>query len=302
MQRRIFNRLALASLTGLAGEVTWAQTGTTTHSPENSAQWSVLEREAQGRLGVAVCDTRNGLWSGHRIDERFPMCSTFKWLAAAQVLRRVDQGMERLDRRIPFGREALLPWSPVTEKHAKGDGMTVGELCHAAITVSDNAAANLLLRSLGGPEGLTRFARQLGDPVTRLDRWEPALNEATPGDPRDTSSPRAMAELLRQTVLGPALSAGSRRQLSQWMQDTQTNLKRLGAGLPDSWQLGSKTGTGGHGSTNDVGIYWPRESAPIVVAVFLTESETPLTTREATIAKVAQHVFSSAGARSGPVK
>ena len=149
---------------------------------------------------------------------------------------------------------------------------------------------DLLLRSFGGPEGLTRFARQLGDPVTRLDRWEPELNEATPGDPRDTSSPRAMVELLRQAVLGPALSAGSRQQLAQWLQATQTNLKRLASDLPASWRVGSKTGTGAHGSTNDVGLYWLPDRAPIVVAVFLTETKASLEAREAVIAQVARRV------------
>jgi len=294
MQRRNFSRIALLSTATLASGLARAQTlagaEALARSPENTGQWPALERASQGRLGVAAFDTQSGEWLGHRLDERFAMCSTFKWLAAAHVLRRVDQGLERLDRRIEFGREALLPWSPVTEKHAGGAGMTVAELCHAAITVSDNAAANLLLRSLGGPEGLTRFARQLGDPVTRLDRWEPELNEATPGDPRDTSSPRAMVALLRQAVLGPALSAGSRQQLAQWLQATQTNLKRLAADLPASWRVGSKTGTGAHGSTNDVGLYWPPGRAPIVVAVFLTESKASLEVRESVIAQAGQLV------------
>jgi len=295
MQRRHFSRIALLSTATLASGLARAQTlagaEALAHSPENTGQWQALERASQGRLGVAVFDTQSGEWLGHRLDERFAMSSTFKWLAAAHVLRRVDQGLERLDRRIEFGREALLPWSPVTEKHAGGAGMTVAELCHAAITVSDNAAANLLLRSLGGPEGLTRFARQLGDPVTRLDRWEPELNEATPGDPRDTSSPRAMVALLRQAVLGPALSAGSRQQLAQWLQATQTNVKRLAADLPAPWRVGSKTGTGAHGSTNDVGLYWPPDRAPIVVAVFLTESKASLEVRESVIAQVARRVY-----------
>lgn len=284
MQRRNFNRMALVASAALASGRVSAQ------PPENTGQWQSLERESQGRLGIAVFDTQSGAWLGHRLDERFAMCSTFKWLAAAHVLHRVDHGLERLDRRIEFGRGALLPWSPVTEKHAGGAGMTVGELCHAAITVSDNAAANLLLRSFGGPEDLTRFARQLGDPVTRLDRWEPELNEAAPGDPRDTSSPRAMVELLRQAVLGTALSADSRQQLVQWLQATQTNLKRLAADLPSSWRVGSKTGTGAHGSTNDVGVYWLPDRAPVVVAVFLAESTASLEAREAVIAQVARRV------------
>ncbi len=288
MQRRDFHRLALLSCGALTPG--WAAAATTTEPPP----WQTIEAASQGRLGVAVLDTHSGQIAGHRLDERFPMCSTFKWLAAAHVLQRVDQGLERLERRIPFGPEALLPWSPVTEKHADGAGLTLAALCHAAITVSDNAAANLILRTLGGPEGLTQFARQLDDPVTRLDRWEPELNEATPGDARDTSSPRAMAGLLRRCVLGDALSASSRTQLAQWLQGTRTNAQRLAAHLPADWRVGSKTGTGGHGTTNDVGIYWPAGRAPLVVAVFLTESTARLESREAAIAQVAHAARNSA--------
>ncbi|MDE2413936.1 MAG: class A beta-lactamase [Comamonadaceae bacterium] len=289
MQRRDFHRLVLLSCGTLAQGLAYAADAAP--ALDKPGLWQAIESASQGRLGVAVLDTHTGRLTGHRLDERFPMCSTFKWLAAAHVLQRVDQGLERLDRRMPFGRDVLLPWSPVTEKHADGTGMTMGALCHAAITTSDNAAANLILRTLGGPEGLTRFVRQLHDPVTRLDRWEPELNEATPDDARDTSSPRAMVGLLRRCVLGDALSADGRGQLAQWLQDTQTNRKRLGAGLPARWRVGSKTGTGAHGTTNDVGIYWPQGRAPIVAAVFLTESQASLETREAAIARVARAVI-----------
>jgi beta-lactamase class A len=207
------------------------------------------------------------------------------------VLQRVDKGLDKLERRVPFGRDALLSWSPVTEQHADGRGMTLAGLCHAAVTVSDNAAANLILKTLGGPAGLTAFARQHGDTVTRLDRWEPDLNQALPGDERDTSSPRAMVGLLRELVLGQALSAAGRRQLTEWLQATETNSKRLAAGLPPGWRVGSKTGTGGQGTTNDVGVYWPPGRPPLVVAVFLTQSQASLAAREAVIARVAQAVF-----------
>lgn len=285
MQRRDFHRLALLSCGALTPGWVGAATTTDPHP------WQTIESASQGRLGVAVLDMHTGQIAGHRLDERFPMCSSFKWLAAAHVVHRVDRGLEQLDRRVPFGREVLLPWSPVTEKHADGTGMTVAELCQAAITISDNAAANLILRTLGGPEGLTQFARLLQDPVTRLDRWEPELNEATPGDARDTSSPRAMAALLQRCVLGDALSANAREQLAQWLQGTKTNLQRLAAGLPAHWRVGSKTGTGAYGTTNDVGVYWPAGRAPIVVAVFLTESKASPEHREAAIAKVARAVI-----------
>ena len=162
-----------------------------------------LERRHGGRLGVAVLDTAGaGLPVAHRGDERFALCSTFKLVAAAFVLARVDRGEESLERRITYGRDRLVTYSPATEKHAGGGGLTVGELCDAAVTLSDNTAANLLLESFGGPAGLTAFMRSLGDGVSRLDRWEPDLNEAAPSDPRDTTTPIAMLGLLRGTVVG----------------------------------------------------------------------------------------------------
>jgi beta-lactamase class A len=262
-------------------------------SSREAAPWPTLEAAAAGRLGVAVLDTATGQLAGHRLDERFPMCSTFKWLAAACVLQRVDAGHEQLERRVRFGREVLVPHSPVTAQHT-GEGMTLAALCEATITVSDNAAGNLLLQSFGGPEALTRYARTLGDSATRLDRWEPELNEATPGDPRDTTTPRAMATALHATLVGDALSARSRARLTRWMEATRTNTKRLRAGLPPGWRLGSKTGTGDRGTTNDVGVYWPPGRPPLVVAAYLTETEAPLETRQGALAGVARQVTQGA--------
>lgn len=254
--------------------------------------WEAIEALSGGRLGGAVLQA-DGRIEGHRLDERFPLCSTFKWLAAAHVLHRVDRGLERLDRRIRFGREVLLPHSPIAQKHV-GEGMTLGELCHATITTSDNAAGNLLLASFGGPEGLTAYARSLDDEVTRLDRWEPELNEATPGDARDTTSPRSMARLLRATLLGDALSPRSREQLARWLEACETNGQRLRAGLPAGWRMGSKTGGGGRGSTNDVGIFWPPGRPPVVVAVYITGTQAPAADRNGAIAAAARRVHGAA--------
>jgi len=251
--------------------------------------WAPIERSSGGRLGIAVLRA-GGRIDGHRLDERFPMCSTFKWLAAAHVLYRVDQGQEQLDRRVPFGRDVLKPNSPVTSLHADGDGMTMGELCHAAVTVSDNAAANLILSTFGGPAGLTRYAHSVGDDVTRLDRWETELNEARPGDPRDTTTPRAMARVLHAHLIGKVLSPAGREQLANWLQATQTNSRRLRVDLPEGWRMGSKTGTGARGTTNDVGIFWPPNRPPIVVAVFLTQSKAAEAARNGAIAQVARRV------------
>jgi len=262
-------------------------------SPGQDKSWAAIESRSGGRLGVAVLQA-DGRLEGHALDERFPMCSTFKWLAAAHVLQRVDRGIERLDRRIRFGREVLLPHSPVTEKHV-GEGMTLGELCHATITTSDNAAGNLVLASYGGPQGLTAYARSLGDHVTRLDRWEPELNEATPGDPRDTTTPRAMVQLLRKTLLGDALSPRSRDQLARWLEACETNGQRLRVGLPAGWRMGSKTGGGGRGTTNDVGIFWPPGRPPVLVATYITDTQAPPADRNGAIAAVARQIHGAAG-------
>lgn len=259
--------------------------------------WSAIEDATGGRLGVAVSDTGRECITGHRLDERFPICSTFKWLAAACVLHRVDSGIEHLDRRIRYGPDVLPEHSPVTARRAVDSGTTLRELCEATVVVSDNAAANLILDSFGGPGTLTRFARSIGDLETRLDRREPALNEAQPGDPRDTTTPRAMASTLRAAVLGDALFAASRVHLTAWLETTRTNLRRLRADLPSRWRMGSKTGTVPRGTINDVGVFWPPGRAPIIVAVYLTESPASLEVREGAIGRVAALVTRASAVR-----
>jgi beta-lactamase class A len=254
-----------------------------------SGAFARIEAESSGRLGVAALDTADGSRAGHRMDERFAMCSTFKLLAAAAVLARVDAGKEHLDRRVIYPKSDLVTYSPITEKHV-GDGMTLSELCEAAITVSDNTAANLLLASLGGPDGVTAFARSLGDTMTRLDRIETALNEATPGDPRDTTTPTAMLANIRALVLGDALSPPSRDQLKAWMLANKTGGGRLRAGLPGDWAVGDKTGSGEYGTTNDVGVIWPPGRAPIVVTIYFTETKAALEQRIAVLASVGRAV------------
>lgn len=244
-----------------------------------------LESLHGGRLGVSILDTGTGKRIGHRADERFPMCSTFKFLAAAQVLSRVDRGEERLDRRIAYTKDDLVAYSPVTEKRI-GAGMTLAELCHATITLSDNTAGNLLLASFGGPAGLTAFARSLGDQVTRLDRWETKLNEAIPGDPRDTTSPTAMLDDMRSLLLGDTLSPASRKQLADWLIATTTGDKRIRGGLPEEWRAGDKTGTSDNGVTNDIAIVWPPGRAPLLVTAYYAEYPQPQEARNAVIAEV----------------
>jgi beta-lactamase class A len=248
-----------------------------------------IEAGLKGRLGVAVLDTQTGERVRHRGAERFAMCSTFKWLAAAAVLKRADAGEESLDRLVRFGPEEIVAHSPATGARVR-EGMTLAALCEATVTLSDNTAGNLILKAIGGPAGFTAFARSIGDPVTRLDRWEPGLNEARPGDPRDTTSPDAMAATLRRLVLDDALSPGSRDRLAGWLAASKTGDARLRAGVPKDWRVGDKTGTGHNGTANDVGVIWPPGRRPLVVTVFITQTKAPLAERNAAIAEVARAV------------
>jgi beta-lactamase class A len=245
-----------------------------------------IEKKSGGRLGYAMLDTATGKSVSHRATERFPMCSTFKFLAAALILQRVEKGIEHLDRKVVFSTSDLVTYSPITEKRTGPNGMTIAELCLAAITMSDNTAANLLLASFGGPPALTQFLRSIGDPVTRLDRNETTLNEAKPGDPRDTTTPSAMLNNMHNLLLGDILSPASRDQLTQWLLKNTTGKARLQAGIPTDWKEGDKTGSGDNGTTNDIAILWPPNRAPILVAAYLTESPLSADGRNAILAEI----------------
>ncbi len=251
-----------------------------------------LEQNNGGRLGVAVLDTATGERSGHRVDERFPMCSTFKFLLSAAVLQRVDRHQETLDRAIAVPPKPLISNSPLTEPHAGGK-MTIADLCHAALTRSDNTAANLLLDTIGGPPAITSFSRSIGDPITRLDRNETSLNESLAGDPRDTTSPSAMAGDLKSILLGNLLSASSRDRLTKWMEANLTGLDRLRANLPPGWRAADKTGSNGEHTTNDIAVLWPASRPPIIVTAYITQCVGPESKRGAMLAEVGRLVRQS---------
>jgi beta-lactamase class A len=256
--------------------------------PESSLQeqLAAIERGIGGRLGVAALDTGTGKTLSYRSGELFAMCSTFKLLLAGCILSRVDTGKEHLKRPISYGKRDLLGYAPVTRAHVRQGAMTVGDLCAAAVEVSDNSAANLLLAQIGGPAGLTAFIRSLGNQVTRLDRTEPDLNSALPGDPRDTTSPAAMVDLMRKLLVGSALSAASQKQLTAWMEHSTTGGRRLRAGFPKDWRAGDKTGTGERGAMGDVGVFWPPGKPPILIAAYVMEGNTSRDVREQAIANV----------------
>jgi beta-lactamase class A len=221
------------------------------------------------------------------------MCSTFKFLAAAAVLKRVDEKKEKLDRFVPYGAKEILEYTPVTKEHLKDGGMTLGALCAAAIEQSDNTAGNLLLNAIGGPAGLTNFARTLGDRVTRLDRIEPDLNMAISGDERDTTTPAAICSDMQRLLLGDALSETSRRQLEDWLQHNETGGEMIRAGVPKNWIIGDKTGRGSNGATNDIAIMHPPGRAPILLAIYSVGSTATPNDRTAAIAEVAKIVAES---------
>lgn len=256
-------------------------------------QLAALEVRSRGRLGVAVRDTASRATIVWRGDEAFALCSTFKWLLVAAILARVDRGQERLDRLVRVQPKDLLAHSPVSARFVGTAGATVAQLCEATITQSDNAAANLLLPAIGGPAGLTRFLRRAGDHATRLDRIEPWLSEARPGDRRDTTTPRAMLDDLAHFLLGPALRPASRALLTGWLIANRTGDHRLRAGLPRQWRVGDKTGTGGHGSSNDVAIVWPTTRAPLLITSYLTQSPLDDDARNAIHAGVAAAIVAA---------
>lgn len=235
-----------------------------------------IEARIGGRVGVAALNTESGAWLIHRADQRFAMCSTFKWLLAAQHLVMAQEAPGWLDEVIQFGAGDLLEYAPVARQHVERGFMSNEEMCEAIVIASDNTCANLLLIPVGGPAGFTQFLREIGDNDTRLDRNEPALNENAPGDPRDTTTPAAMARTLARVLTSEAvLNAASREKLIDWMVACETGRQRLRAGLPADWRAGDKTGTGVNGATNDVALAWPSGRAPIVIASYLSESTQP---------------------------
>ena len=246
-----------------------------------NAPLTALQARTGGKLGVFVQDTGTGDFIGFNAESRFALCSTFKLLLAAAVLQRVDAGNVTLDQTLTFGRRDLLAYAPVTSRRVAEGRMSVRDLLAASVELSDNTAANLLLGLVGGPSAATDFARGLGDFTTRLDRLEPDLNANLPGDLRDTTTPLAMNRTLQAVLLGDALTAGSQAHLTAWLVASPTGRRRIRSGLPDSWRIGDKTGSGENGAVNDVAVAWPTVGAPLVFAIYISGATAPLETVEA---------------------
>ncbi|GAA2262968.1 class A beta-lactamase BOR-1 [Kitasatospora cystarginea] len=250
-----------------------------------------LELEHAARLGVFARNEATGETVEYRADERFPICSVWKPLAAAALLRDFAQSGDHLARRIRYTEKDVTDsgYAPVTGRPEHlADGMTVADLCAAAISYSDNAVGNLLLRELGGPTAITRFCRTVGDTTTRLDRWEPELDSAEPWRVEDTTSPRAIGRTYASLTLGDALAARSRDRLTGWLLANTTGGQRLRAGLPADWALADKTGAGKYGTNNDVGIAWPQDRAPILLCVLTTRHVADAPADDLLVAKAAE--------------
>ena len=259
-------------------------------TPTLSQSLAALEQQYQGRLGLAYIDSGSGEIFSYRGEERFAFCSTFKALLAGAVLQRSVSQPGLLDKQVSYGATDLLSYAPITKAHL-GKGMSVGELAAAAVQYSDNTAANLLLEEIGGVQALNRFTRELGDKAFRLDRIEPHLNSAIPGDERDTTTPLAMARTLQAMTLGKGLPAAQQAQLVSWLKGNTTGAQSIRAGVPPHWSVGDKTGGGEYGTTNDIAVLWPEQGAPKVLAIYFTQPDAKAQAQRAILAEATRLVL-----------
>jgi beta-lactamase class A len=294
-RRALLGAAALLPLAGCASPqpAPPRPTRTTTSAPRvitDNAPLAELERRFDARLGVYAVDTGSGVAVTHRADERFAFCSTFKGLAAAGVLH--GNPMSHLDTLVRYSSADLLPNARITPQHV-ATGMTIRDLCDAALRYSDGTAGNLLLRDLGGPAALTSYLRGLGDTVSRMDRTEPDITTAVPGDPRDTTTPRAFGTDYRRVVLDDALPADKRAFIVDLLTRNKTGDKRVRAGVPAGWRVADKTGTGDYATINDFAVVWPPRSAPLLIAVMSSRSTVDAEYDEAIIAEAARYVVTT---------
>ena len=291
-RRRFLQFSGAAAASALAAPLL-ARTATTTMAAAPSpaafaaaADFAALEKTCSGRLGVTLLDTGSGRRLGHRQDERFPLCSTFKSVLAATVLKQAEGDPALLDQRLPVRAQDILEHAPVTRRHV-GKDLTVRDLCRATLITSDNTAANLLFAAIGGPPAVTAFLRASGDTITRSDRLEPELNSFAIDDPRDTTTPAAIAATLQRLVLGDALKPASRQQLADWLIDNETGDACLRAGLGKRWRVGDKTGSNGEDARNDIAVLWPVQGgSPWIVTAYLQAGAISFEQRAAVLAQV----------------
>jgi beta-lactamase class A len=254
-----------------------------------------IEQTLDARVGLLVRDTGSNWSINHRADERFLMNSTFKAMLCGAVLDRVDEGTLDLGERLDISAEDILSYAPVTETRV-GETMSLGELCFATLDMSDNTAANLLIDRLGGPESVTAFLREIGDPVSRLDRREPEMNTFSPSDPRDTTTPAAMVSTLEAMLAGDALSPESRAQLVDWMSHGGVTGALIRASAPEGWLVADRSGSGNY-NRNVVAMVTPPGRAPYFIAVFLSDADADFATRNAAVIALSEAVMEVVASR-----
>ncbi|WP_305986353.1 class A beta-lactamase [Roseibium sp. MMSF_3544] len=245
-----------------------------------------IESRLSARVGVTIIDTESGTTWSHKGDERFPTNSTFKAFLCAALLDADSKGTVDRTQSVIVEESDIVSYSPVTEKLVGGKGLSLEELCGITVTISDNAAANIVMQALGGPPEVTAFLRSIGDDKTRVDRWEPDSNTGIPGDERDTTTPRAAAETLQKLVLEEGLSETARTRFTDWLEGNKVGNKTLRAGLPKTWRIADKTGAGANGSRNNIAVIWPEGRAPLVIAVYITQTTAAFETRNKAIAGI----------------
>lgn len=250
-----------------------------------------LEHRIGGRIGVAALNVASGTEWKYRASERFAMMSTFKPLACAHMLTLGEQGALNPNIKVAIVETDLVPHAPVTSNLVGGLGLTLMELCEATLRTSDNVAANLILEETGGPPALTKFIRAIGDQVTRLDRWEVELNEAAPGDPRDTTTPSAMVVLLKKLLLEDGLTPFAQRQLIQWMKSNAVSDALLRSALPAGWTIADRSGAGQNGSRAISGISWDADNRPLVITVYITQAKVGMSELNKAIAQIGEQIF-----------
>ena len=275
-------RTLLAAASGLAFWPAFAKDSL----PEAPPALTAYERETGGRIGLYAENLSTGTRIAWRAEERFVMCSTFKASLAALVLARVDRGEDRLENMVGYGPQDLPDYAPVAKQNLANGAMSVADMCKAAVELSDNTCANMLLARAGGPAALTAFWRATGDAVSRLDHNEPELNRSPPGNPNDTTTPAAMAGNVRRFLLGEVLSQASRECLVGWMVNCKTGNNRLRAGLPGRWRIGDKTGNNGKDAAGDIAMAWPSSGGPIVVCAYTQGGSSNAAQLEAVFAEI----------------
>ena len=249
-----------------------------------------LEGKLSARIGVAVLEVKTGEQWSYQGDERFPLTSTFKTLACAKLLQDAERQRLKLTDSVTVQQSDLVTYSPVIEKQV-GQPVTLNTACAAAMHTSDNTAANIVLHAVGGPEGITRFMRELGDPLTRLDRQEPELNQGLAGDERDTTTPNAIARSLNTLLFGSALSPASQQQLQTWMEQNQVTGNLLRSVLPAGWTIADRSGAGGFGARSITAVVWAKNQSPLIISIYIAQTDAPMEARNQAIVTMGQAIF-----------